>query len=312
MQKPPGLAPKLARQREKTLWRQLLSRLEALERDWADATRRQHALEQARSFASGLESAGIGLPPGLRELARRLAGSLERHELASLVVPLERALDRRVQDEDFLPTTDRSEPRAATMPVCVVADSLRSAFNVGGVFRTAECFGAEEILLSGYSAGPDDARVARAAMGTDRRVAWRRHRSVADAAQALRERGCFAIALETAEEHPPLAALELRFPCAILLGNERFGLSPSVVADADARARIPTCGAKASLNVVSALAIALYELRRRFEAAGEGTGDAGGHRTPAQSSTTRRSRSSATHRIGILPSPLATSFTSRS
>jgi 23S rRNA (guanosine2251-2'-O)-methyltransferase len=283
MHKAPGLAPKLARQGEKALWRQLLSRLEALERDWADATRRQQALEEARRFASGLESAGIALPPGLRNLALRLAGSLEMHELASLVVPLERALDRRVQDEDFLPVTDRSEPRAATMPVRVVADSLRSAFNVGGVFRTGECFGIEEILLTGYSAGPDDARVARAAMGTDRRVAWRRYRSVAEAVQALRERGCFAIALETAEEYPTLAALELRFPCAILLGNERFGLSPSVVAEADARACIPTCGAKASLNVVSALAIALYELRRHFDAADDRAGDVGGQLASRQS-----------------------------
>jgi 23S rRNA (guanosine2251-2'-O)-methyltransferase len=266
MQKPPGLAPKLARLGERTLWRRLLLQLEALERDWADAARRQQALEEARSLASRLESAGIALPPGLRDLARRLAGSLEGHELASLVVPLERALDRRVRDEDFLPVTDRSEPRAETMPVCVVADSLRSAFNVGGVFRTGECFGVEEILLSGYSAGPDDARVARAAMGTDRRVRWHRHRSAAEALHALRERGCVTIALESAEEHPTLATLDLRFPCAILLGNERFGLSPSIVAEADARARIPTHGAKASLNVVAALAIALHELRRSFDA----------------------------------------------
>jgi 23S rRNA (guanosine2251-2'-O)-methyltransferase len=264
MQQPPGLAPKLARQGERAVWRHLLSRLEALERGWADATLRENALEEARSIVSGLGAAGIALPPGLRDLARRLAGSLETHELASLIVPLERALDRRVQDADFLPVTDRCEPRAQTMPVRVVADSLRSAFNVGGVFRTSECFGVEEILLTGYSAGPDDARVARAAMGTDRRVAWSRHRSAAEAMQVLRERGCFAIALETAEEHPTLAALELRFPCAILLGNERFGLSPSIVAEADARVRIPTYGAKASLNVVSALAIALHELRERF------------------------------------------------
>jgi tRNA (guanosine-2'-O-)-methyltransferase len=283
MHKASGLTPKHARQREQALWRQLLSQLEALERDWADTTRRQQALEGARSFAAGLESAGIALPPGLRDLSRRLAGSLGVHELASLVVPLERALDRRVQDEDFLPVTDRSEPRAETMPVCVVADSLRSAFNVGGVFRTGECFGIEEILLTGYSAGPDDARVARAAMGTDRRVAWSRHRSAAEAVQALRERGCFTIALETGEEHPTLAAQELRFPCAILLGNERFGLSPSIVAEADARARIPTCGAKASLNVVAALAIALHELRRHFDATSDRGGDAGGHRASRQS-----------------------------
>jgi tRNA(Leu) C34 or U34 (ribose-2'-O)-methylase TrmL len=259
----PRLAPKLARRGQKALLRHLLARLQTLERDWADETRRERALAEARLLAAGVATSDGAPPPGLRDLPHRLAGSLDARDLASLIVPLERALDRPARDEDFLPVSDRSEPRAERMPVCVVADSLRSAWNVGGVFRTGECFGIEEILLTGYSAGPDDARVARAAMGTDRSIAWGRHGSAAEALEALRERGCFAIALETTEEHPTLGALEIPFPCAILLGNERFGLSPSVVAAADARARIPTYGAKTSLNVVSALAIALHELRRR-------------------------------------------------
>lgn len=255
---------------EKARLRQLLEALDALERAWDDPERRAEALEVARRQAAGLEAGKDPLAPGLRDLPRRLAADLAPHELSALIVPLERALDRRVRDEDFLPVTDRGEPREEPMPVCVVADSLRSAWNVGGFFRTGECLGVREIWLTGYSAGPDDARVARAAMGTDRRVAWRRLRSAGDALRALRERGDFAIALETDEAHPTLALVELRFPCALLLGNERFGLSPSVVAEADARARIPTYGAKASLNVVSALAIALHELRRRHAATARG------------------------------------------
>jgi len=260
----PGPAPKLARLGERALLRHLLAQLETLEREWADATRREPALAEARRLAAGIASSEGPLPPGLGDLPRRLAGSLEAHELAALIVPLERALDRPARDEDFLPVTDRTGPRVEPMPVGVVADSLRSAWNVGGVFRTAECFGADEVLLTGYSADPGDARVARAAMGCDRLVPWKRYRSASEALRALRERGCFAIALESADEHPTLSSLELRFPCAVLLGNERFGLSPTVLARADARARIPTYGSKASLNVVSALAIALHELRQRF------------------------------------------------
>jgi tRNA (guanosine-2'-O-)-methyltransferase len=183
-----------------------------------------------------------------------------------MIVPLERALERGVRDEDFLPASDAPGPRGAPMPVRIVADSLRSAFNAGGVFRTAECFGAEEVVLTGYSPDPGDPRVARAAMGTDRRVAWSRRRTAAEALARLRSGGAFAVALETGPDHAPISALEPRFPCALLVGNERFGLAPSVVAAADARACIPTCGAKGSLNVVAALAIALHELRRRFDA----------------------------------------------
>jgi len=276
--------PKLAQASPRRGLAHLLARLEALEREWEDPARRARALAAARRVAAELEAAGAALPPGARDLGRRLARGPRRDELAALCVPLERALDRRVRDEDFLPATDAAAPRGAPMPVRVVADSLRSAFNVGGVFRSAECFGAEAIVLTGYSADPGDPRVARAAMGTDLRVAWSRRRTAAEALAGLHAAGTFTLALETDAEDPPLAEAALRFPCAVLVGNERFGLSPGVRAAASTRARIPTFGAKASLNVVAALAIALYELRRRFEAAratrGGSAGDGGGERSP--------------------------------
>jgi tRNA(Leu) C34 or U34 (ribose-2'-O)-methylase TrmL len=260
------LDPKLARRGALPVLRRLLARLDALERAGDEAAARERALEAARGFAREVEAAGIGLPPGARELAARLAGALERRDLPSLIVPLERALDRWPRDEDFLPAGDRAAAAAERMPVSVVADSLRSAFNLGGVFRTGECFGIEEIVLTGYSADPGNSRVARAAMGTERSVAWTRCRSAAEAVLRARARGAFVLALESDEGHPPLSELAPRFPCALLLGNERFGLAPSVLAAADARARVPTCGRKASLNVVAALAIALHELRRAFDA----------------------------------------------
>jgi tRNA (guanosine-2'-O-)-methyltransferase len=264
---PSALARKLARLAPSRAWQHLLERLAAVERNWDEPARRARALGEARAFVREVEAAGVELPPGAAgDLGRRLARAPARHELLALIVPLERALDRVVRDADILPASDAPEPRDAPMPVRIVADSLRSAFNAGGVFRTAEFFGAEEVVLSGYSPDPADPRVARAAMGTDGRVAWSRCRTAGEALARLRTGGAFAVALETGPGHPPISALELRFPCALLVGNERFGLSPSVVAGADARACIPSFGAKGSLNVVAALAIALYELRRHFDA----------------------------------------------
>jgi tRNA (guanosine-2'-O-)-methyltransferase len=263
---PSALARKLARLAPPRAWQHLLARLAAVERDWDDPARRARALVDARAFVRELEASGVELPPGAGDLGRRLARAPARHELLALIVPLERALDRGLRDADILPASDAPEPRCAPMPARIVADSLRSAFNAGGVFRTAEFFGAEEVVLSGYSPDPADPRVARAAMGTDRRVAWSRCRTAGEALARLRTGGAFAVALETGSGHPPISALGLRFPCALLVGNERFGLSPSVVAGADARACIPSFGAKGSLNVVAALAIALYELRRHFDA----------------------------------------------
>ena len=143
---------KLARASPRRQLAHLLARLEALERGWEDPARRARSLDAARRLVAELERAGAPLPPGARDLGRWLAREPRRHELAALIVPLERALERRVRDEDFLPATDAPAPRGEAMPVRVVADSLRSSFNVGGVFRTAECFGAEAIVLTGYSA----------------------------------------------------------------------------------------------------------------------------------------------------------------
>src|SRR5262245_27034003 len=143
---------KLARAGAERALAHLLARLEAAERAWDDPPRRARALAAARELAAGLEAAGAPLPPGARDLARRLAREPRRDELAALCVPLERALGRGLRDADFLPATDARAPRGAPMPVRVVADSLRSAWNVGGVFRSAECFGAEAVVLTGDSA----------------------------------------------------------------------------------------------------------------------------------------------------------------
>jgi tRNA G18 (ribose-2'-O)-methylase SpoU len=146
-----------------------------------------------------------------------------------------------------------------------VADSLRSAFNVGGLFRTAECFGAESVWLCGYSATPEHPHVAEAALGADRLVPWRACSRTTDAIGDLRRAGRAVVALETVDGAPDLTVFRWSFPCALLLGNERFGLGPDLVAQADACVRIPVFGRKNSLNVVSAAAIALHAARCAWE-----------------------------------------------
>ncbi len=262
----PRRAAKLARGGDRALLARLLAALEALDLAWDLAPARDAALRAARSLARDAIAAGAELPPGSRDLARRLEAPLERRALVELIVPLERVLDRKRRDEDFLPRSDRAAAPAARMPVWIVADSLRSAFNLGGVFRTAECFGAQEVWLTGYSADPGDPRVARAAMGTAERVTWSRKRGVLDAIAALRAAGSSVLALETGPESTPLHEFQAEFPCALLLGNERFGLAPEALAAAHRRLSIPTFGTKASLNVVAALAIALHAFRVRFGA----------------------------------------------
>jgi tRNA G18 (ribose-2'-O)-methylase SpoU len=248
----------------KAVMRRLLKALDQLDRNW-DRLDDRHALRlRARALAEQAAAAGTPLPPGARDLVRRLDSELEQRELVALIVPLERALERRVRDEDFLPFTDSQVPASAPMPVSIVADNLRSAFNVGGVFRSAECFGAARVVLTGYSSGPDEAATERAAMGTTARVSWCRESSAIDAMRRLRGEGYRIIALETDPRSTPIHAFSPSFPLAIAVGNERFGLSQATLAEADLVVSIRTFGIKASLNVVAALAIALHEIRKQF------------------------------------------------
>ncbi|MGE5087099.1 MAG: TrmH family RNA methyltransferase, partial [Bacillota bacterium] len=91
----------------------------------------------------------------------------------SFAVPFERLLHKNLQDDDFLilvddKTTTEQEP----LPLVFVLDNIRSAFNVGSIFRTAECLGAEKVYLCGYTPLPTQWKVEKTAMGTQEYLAW--------------------------------------------------------------------------------------------------------------------------------------------
>jgi len=216
---------------------------------------------EARAF---FEGSGVDR---LRQLARLLEPDMSDRQLLCVLVPVERVAARaRIADADMgLVSHDHSVAAAARMPLIVVADNLRSAVNTGGLFRTAEFFGAEAVWLCGYSATPEHPHVARAAMGAERLVPWRAFDRVQDALAALRAEGRRIYALETAERAEDVVNCAWTLPGALLLGNERFGLDPETLAQADAVVAIAGRGIKNSLNVVSAFAIAIHQARRRCD-----------------------------------------------
>jgi tRNA G18 (ribose-2'-O)-methylase SpoU len=252
---------------EQRLWREALDRLRALERVWPDDAARERERAACRAWLA--EQRAL---PRLAGLARLLVPGLTLRQLDCARVPVERAVARlRITDVEILDADLPSEavPSAPPLPLTVVADSIRSAFNVGGLFRTAECFGVRELLLCGYTPPPDQPQAARAALGTERLVAWRHAGEIRAAIAELRAEGVTCLALETVAGAPSVAAFEWPFPCALVVGNERFGLDPDVVRACDAAVRIPLAGRKNSLNVVSALAVALFAATRCRQQRGE-------------------------------------------
>jgi tRNA G18 (ribose-2'-O)-methylase SpoU len=152
------------------------------------------------------------------------------------------------------------------MPVSVVLENIRSLWNVGSIFRTSDAAGVEEIWLAGYTGRPPRDEIAKTALGAEKIVPWREAATALDAVDELRRGGRLVVALEKADASVPLAEAELRFPCALLLGNEVAGLTDGVLRAADLVCHLPMHGLKSSLNVAVAAGVALYEIRRAADA----------------------------------------------
>ena len=191
-------------------------------------------------------------------LAHLLQPGATQRSIQAALVPLERVDKRaRVTDAEMgIRTTDSPSGHADRAPFTVVSDNVRSAFNAGGIFRTADFFGADRLILCGYTPGPENAQVKKTALGADETTPWERAGDVRDVIDRLRAEGRRVYALETADGATDIASCTPVWPCALLLGNERFGLDPDVVAMADEVLEIPSHGMKNSLNVVSAFAVA--------------------------------------------------------
>ncbi|MDD4103009.1 MAG: TrmH family RNA methyltransferase [Kiritimatiellae bacterium] len=248
--------------RQSPVWKEALERLLRVDASWSDATLRCGGLADCREWF-----AQQPLLPRLSRLARLLDPQMSRRQFWSVLVPVEREVARRkVTDVEILDADLPDGPAAGVaMPLTVVVDSLRSAFNVGGVFRTAECLGAAEVILCGYTALPDQTQVAKAALGADKLVPWHYAEDIRGVIKELRQAGTLCLALETVAGAPEIAECAWRFPCALVLGNERFGIDREVVALCDGAVRIRMYGRKNSLNVVTAFALAAREAREHFD-----------------------------------------------
>jgi tRNA G18 (ribose-2'-O)-methylase SpoU len=169
----------------------------------------------------------------------------------------------------FEPASSASPPLAgiAREPSFqVVLDNIRSAFNVGSIFRTADACGAERLWLCGMTACPPHPRLARAALGAEQAVPWTHCRRAEEALDALAALGVTPVALEIAGSAACYADFDWPPPgrLALVAGHETRGVAPGVLARCPAVVRIPMFGAKNSLNVATAAGVVMYEILRRW------------------------------------------------
>lgn len=146
----------------------------------------------------------------------------------------------------------------------LILHNIRSAHNVGSIFRTADGAGVARLFLTGYTPAPSDQfgrvnkEIEKTALGAEKTLAWEKVEELDEVMRRLKSESYQIIALEQDEAALDYRELELGEKAAIILGNEVDGVAPEILKACDAIAEIPMRGEKESLNVAVAAGIALF------------------------------------------------------
>lgn len=164
-----------------------------------------------------------------------------------------RKAGQSLKEHNFLPQRRGDRKEAAPFrPIAIYLDNIRSAHNVGSIFRTTEAFRLGQIFLSEMTPTPKNKKVRDAAMGADQWVHW----EVAPLSELPRP----IIALETCEGATPLHEFTFPESFTLVIGNEEYGCSDHSLKVADHVIEIPLCGIKNSLNVANAFSTVAYRI----------------------------------------------------
>jgi len=162
--------------------------------------------------------------------------------------------------------TEASAPyeQISELPVVALLDNIRSLYNVGAFFRTADAARIRALHLCGITGQPPNPGISKTALGAERSVRWEYSGDGIKAIEHLRHAHYEIVAVETRIKSVDLFDWEPTFPVCLIFGNEIEGITPEVSSLADTYLRIPMLGVKHSLNVATAGGIVIYELLRKF------------------------------------------------
>jgi 23S rRNA (guanosine2251-2'-O)-methyltransferase len=151
------------------------------------------------------------------------------------------------------------------LPVIAVLENIRSAYNIGSVFRTADAFLLEAVYITGYSAVPPHKEIKKTALGAEDTVSWQHFTGAGPAIAALKEAGYKVYAVEQVEDSISLEKFKSdpSDKIAVIFGNEVTGVEQSTIELCDGTIEIPQLGMKHSLNIATAAGVVLWELVRK-------------------------------------------------
>jgi len=144
--------------------------------------------------------------------------------------------------------------------IVLVLDNIRSRNNVGAIFRTADAFRIEEIVLCGITPTPPHKDIHKTALGATESVSWRYAKFAVETVQELRKSGAYSYAVEQVQGATFLDEVTINpnQKVVLVLGNEVQGVSQETIDVCDAAVEIPQLGTKHSLNVATSAGVVLW------------------------------------------------------
>ena len=150
------------------------------------------------------------------------------------------------------------------LPISFLLENIRSAHNVGSIFRTADGMGANKVFLSGYTCKPPQKDLSKTALGAEHAVEWEHNDNPIELAKKIKKDNVKLVLLEHTNISKSLYNIKWEFPICIVLGNEVDGVSNELIELCEQHVEIPMRGIKQSLNVATAAGIIGYEVLRYY------------------------------------------------
>ena len=172
---------------------------------------------------------------------------------------------RKLKNKDLQRISIEEFKNTKKTPITIILDNIRSALNVGSVFRTADAFLIENIILCGITIAPPNKDIRKVALGSTNSVNWQFEKDTFAAVSKLKKKGYHIMAVEQVDKSSKLNNFTLpKKPLAIIMGNEVNGVSENVIAICDEVIEIPQFGTKHSLNISVSTGIVVWELWRKL------------------------------------------------
>jgi len=174
---------------------------------------------------------------------------------------------RKLENNELERKSVEDFKKAEKTPIIIVLDDIRSLHNIGSVFRTADAFLVEKIVLCGITATPPNKEIHKTALGATETVTWEHGENVLEVIENLKKEGVTVLAIEQVESAVFLQDFEVEKnkKYALVFGNEVYGVTQEAVALCNGCIEIPQLGTKHSLNISVSAGIVVWDLFQKMK-----------------------------------------------